>query len=310
MRILTILTIASILLPYILSSRAAPFVYHKRGTGTTILAIKLSPEALVLASDSRTTIHNAIASDATIKLHDVIDPEPDELSAESQSWPTSIMSNSIEYKGSLVRSAQSATMATVAGAGTSGDVTYILDELKSECRMGIKLRDGVTPQEVLSKIKKLTLSGKKECSLIMGLTGSDSCSCQIIDSTNGSREVLHYVALGSGGPFATAYLDSVLTGSNKKKNMSTKEGVEVAVRGVLKGVECDDFSGGRVEVVVMRRGGRMDRWRFCPVLMHAQVRQVQEESDDDDDDGFEVVVKTYAERADEIRRLKKLIEDP
>ena len=60
----------------------------------------------------------------------------------------------------------------------------------------------------------------------------------------------------------------------------------------------------------MRRGGRMDRWRFCPVLMHAQVRQVQEESDDDDDDGFEVVVKTYAERADEIRRLKKLIEDP
>ena len=127
-----------------------------------------------------------------------------------------------------------------------------------------KSNSSLRSSQILDKIKDLTMTGKKECSLILGLVGSNTCSCQIIDSTNGSREVLHYVALGSGGPFATAYLDSVLTGAEKKVNMSVEEGVGVAVRGVLKGVECDEFSGGRVEVVIMRKGGKVERWRFTP----------------------------------------------
>ncbi|GMH88104.1 hypothetical protein TrVE_jg11278 [Triparma verrucosa] len=299
------------------TSTSTPFKYQIRSTGTTILGIRVSAETVVLASDSRTTIQGAIASDVTIKLHDVIDSDDSTLQLPSQSssqssqsvqtWPSTIMSNSIPYVGSLVSSKQEPVLATIAGAGTSGDVTYIVDEIKSECRIGLKLNDGVTCQEILDKIKDLTMTGKKECSLILGLVGSNTCSCQIIDSTNGSREVLHYVALGSGGPFATAYLDSVLTGAEKKVNMSVEEGVGVAVRGVLKGVECDEFSGGRVEVVIMRKGGKVERWRFTPVVKRTQ-QQMQDESDDDDE--FKTIVRTDAEREEGLRRLKKLIEDP
>jgi len=132
------------------------------------------------------------------------------------------------------------------------------------------------------------MSGKKSCCLLVGRAGPDSCDCVVVDSGNGVRPVQRCVAMGSGGPYATAYLDDEL--SRLKGDVDVKTGVELCVNGVLAGIRNDEFSGGHVVVVVLERGAIQRRFVFEKEAVgsseaFASLRTAADIPDDDNDAG-------------------------
>lgn len=96
------------------------------------------------------------------------------------------------------------------------------------------------------------------------------------------------MAMGSGGPYATAYLDDEL--SRLKGDVDVKTGVELCVNGVLAGIRNDEFSGGHVVVVVLERGAVQRRFVFEKEAVgsseaFASLRTAADIPDDDNDAG-------------------------
>ena len=324
-------------------------------TGTTILGFRASPNVTILAADGRTTQGGAIASDRTVKLHDVLD-----VVNATDSWVASDVVDGSEtrssldssspafvvpgYRHRLVGCSSSDALATCAGAGTSGDVHYIIREVRASCGLDRALGKSITPKvrgpkrqtssvfapplshphlhlrhqpkSVLDSFISNTMSGKKSCCLLVGRAGPDSCDCVVVDSGNGVRPVQRCVAMGSGGPYATAYLDNEL--SRLKGDVDVKAGVELCVNGVLAGIRNDEFSGGHVVVVVLERGAVQRRFVFekeAVGFSEALARRTAADVPDDDNDagqlldGEVLVIKGQEQSERERRELLDYIEN-
>ena len=294
---------------------ALPFKLSAWSTGTTILGLRASTNVTILAADGRTTQGGAIASDTTVKLHDVVEP----LGGDGTWSSEPLEDNSIDtdaappftipgYRCRLLSHSTSPTLATCAGAGTSGDVQYIISEVRSSLLLKRALGEEVTPKTVLESFVDNVTVGKKSCSLLLGRAGLGSCDCYVIDSSNGVRPVQRCVAMGSGGPYATAYMDDVL--SRNRGELGVKEGVEVAGGSVLAGVRNDDFSGGHVIVVVLERGARQRRYVFEKESVSSPSREPENipESDGEIEEEEILVVKGRRQREREWRELLDHIE--
>jgi len=190
-------------------------------TGTTTLGI-VCKDGLVIAADKRVTSGYMIAArgvDKIIKINDDI---------------------------------------AVTIAGTVSDIQLISKIIRAELKLkGIKTGKRVTIKEAANLLAGIVYQNIRSFSMIPGIThfivaGRDNKGIHMYDlSPDGSiLEVDDFVSSGSGSTFVYGILED-----EYKKNISIKEGVDLAKRAVFAATKRDIASGNGIDVAVITEKG-------------------------------------------------------
>nr|WP_321498618.1 archaeal proteasome endopeptidase complex subunit beta [uncultured Methanolobus sp.] len=188
-------------------------VNDKHYTGTTTVGI-VCKDGVVLATEQRATMGNFIASKTAKKVYQI-----DEKVAMTI-------------------------------AGSVGDAQQIVRVMSVESKLyKMRRKESMTIKGLTTLLSNM-LSGQRYYPLMVQLLvgGYDKTGPSIysLDALGGSIEETKAVSTGSGSPFAYGVLED-----RYRENMSTEEGVELAVRALHNAMKRDSASGENIDVVVI-----------------------------------------------------------
>ncbi|HOV82879.1 MAG TPA: archaeal proteasome endopeptidase complex subunit beta [Methanothrix sp.] len=182
--------------------------------GTTTVGV-LCDEGVVLASESRATMGNFIASSTARKIYQVDD------------------------------------LIGLTTAGSVGDAQSLVRMVQVEARLYKMQRgEGMTVKAITSMLANILSSRRYYpfmVQLIMG--GMDRYGPRIysLDALGGQIEERRIVSTGSGSPIAYGVLES-----QYREGISLEEGTELAARAIHNAMKRDSASGDRIELVRIR----------------------------------------------------------
>ncbi len=190
-------------------------------TGTTTLGI-VCKDGVVLAADKRATAGNLIVDKRAEKVHIINDD------------------------------------VAVTIAGTVSDAQLLIKLIKAELKLK-EVRTGkkATMKEAANLLGGLQYSNIRRMSMMPGIAhfllgGKDKLGTHLYDLfPDGSvTRIKDYVSSGSGSVFAYGVLES-----QYKENMTTDEGVALAVKCINASLQRDTYSGNGIDVLVVKDSG-------------------------------------------------------
>lgn len=190
-------------------------------TGTTTLGL-VCKDAIILAADRRATAGNFIASKTTKKVMQVTD-----------------------------------TMALTV-AGSVSDIQLIVKLIKAELALkSVKTSRSITVKEAANLLAGMVYQNIRNFSMIPGVShflfgGYDQEGLHLYEIyPDGSiTEVDDFVSSGSGSPMVYGVLEN-----DFKKNLSTKEGEELAIKGMKGSLSRDSASGNGIDIFSISKEG-------------------------------------------------------
>lgn len=190
-------------------------------TGTTTIGI-VCKDGVVLAADKRATAGNLIVDKRAEKVHII----NDDLG--------------------------------VTIAGTVSDAQLLIKLIKAELKLK-EVRTGkkATMKEAANLLGGLQYSNIRRMSMMPGIAhfllgGRDKLGTHLYDLfPDGSvTKIRDYVSSGSGSVFAYGVLES-----QYKENMTTDDGVALAVKCINASLQRDTYSGNGIDVLVVKDSG-------------------------------------------------------
>lgn len=191
----------------------------KKGTTTIGIVCK---DGLVMAADRRATAGNMIVNKKTSKIH-------------------------------FIEESMVVTM-----AGTVSDAQLLAKLIKAELKLK-EIRTGrkVTVKEAANLLGGMVYENIRRMSLIPGIShfilgGKDDSCYGLYDLfADGSvTEIDDYISSGSGSVFALGVLET-----NYTKDMTTEEGVQLALKAINAALQRDTASGNGVDIVTITSQG-------------------------------------------------------
>ncbi len=190
-------------------------------TGTTTIGI-VCKDGVVLAADKRATAGNLIVDKRAEKVH--------------------IINEDV----------------AVTIAGTVSDAQLLIKLIKAELKLK-EVRTGkkATMKEAANLLGGLQYSNIRRMSMMPGIAhfllgGRDKLGTHLYDLfPDGSvTKIRDYVSSGSGSVFAYGVLES-----QYKENMTTDDGVALAVKCINASLQRDTYSGNGIDVLVVKDSG-------------------------------------------------------
>lgn len=190
-------------------------------TGTTTIGI-VCKDGVVLAADKRATAGNLIVDKRAEKVHIINDD------------------------------------VAVTIAGTVSDAQLLIKLIKAELKLK-EVRTGkkATMKEAANLLGGLQYSNIRRMSMMPGIAhfllgGRDKLGTHLYDLfPDGSvTKIRDYVSSGSGSVFAYGVLES-----QYKENMTTDDGVALAVKCINASLQRDTYSGNGIDVLVVKDSG-------------------------------------------------------
>ncbi|WP_407356599.1 archaeal proteasome endopeptidase complex subunit beta [Methanolobus sp. WCC5] len=190
-------------------------VNDKHLKGTTTVGIVCN-DGVVLATEQRATMGNFIASKTAKKIYQIDD------------------------------------LVAMTTAGSVGDAQQIVRVISVESKLyKMRRKESMTIKGLTTLLSNM-LSGQRYYPLMVQLLvgGYDKNGPAIysLDALGGNIEETKAVATGSGSPMAYGVLED-----RYKQDMSTEDGVELAVRALHNAMKRDSASGENIDVVVITR---------------------------------------------------------
>ncbi|ETA66842.1 MAG: proteasome beta subunit [Methanolobus sp.] len=184
---------------------------HYKGTTTVGIVCK---DGVVLATEQRATMGNFIASKTAKKVYQIDD------------------------------------RVAMTIAGSVGDAQQIVRVMSVESKLyKMRRKESMTIKGLTTLLSNM-LSGQRYyplmVQLLVGGYDKNGPSIYSLDALGGSIEETKAVSTGSGSPFAYGVLED-----RYRENMSTEEGVELAVRALHNAMKRDSASGENIDVVVI-----------------------------------------------------------
>ena len=142
-------------------------------------------------------------------------------------------------------------------AGSVGDAQRLIKWSKMESS-SYKLQYGenITLKaisNVLANILNNSKSNPYSVSVIVGGLDKTGIKLYSLDAIGGLIEESEFVSTGSGSPFAYSILED-----KYKENMTTNEGVKIAVRALSMAMKRDAASGGKVAAIKITKNGYIE----------------------------------------------------
>ncbi|MDK2826099.1 proteasome endopeptidase complex, beta component Threonine peptidase. MEROPS family T01A [Methanolobus vulcani] len=186
---------------------------HYKGTTTVGIVCK---DGVVLATEQRATMGNFIASKTAKKVYQIDD------------------------------------RVAMTIAGSVGDAQQIVRVMSVESKLyKMRRKESMTIKGLTTLLSNM-LSGQRYyplmVQLLVGGYDKNGPSIYSLDALGGSIEETKAVSTGSGSPFAYGVLED-----RYRENMSTEEGVELAVRALHNAMKRDSASGENIDVVVITK---------------------------------------------------------
>ena len=185
-------------------------------TGTTTLGI-VCRDGVIIATERRATMGTLIAHKSTKKLYKI-----DEHLA-------------------------------LATAGLVGDLQVLARYLNAEANLYRLKRDMKMPVKSAATLMSNILNQRKfypyYVQLILGGFDDSGGHVYSLDAAGGAIPD-KYTSAGSGSPFVFGVLED-----NFKDNMTTNEGIDIAVRAITAAKNRDAASGGMIDVAVITKDG-------------------------------------------------------
>lgn len=190
-------------------------VNDKHYKGTTTVGIVCN-DGVVLATEQRATMGNFIASKTAKKVYQIDD------------------------------------LVAMTIAGSVGDAQQIVRVMSVESRLyKMRRKESMTIKGLTTLLSNM-LSGQRYypfmVQLLVGGYDKNGPSIYSLDALGGSIEETKAVSTGSGSPFAYGVLED-----RYKEDMTTDEGVELAVRALHNAMKRDSASGEDIDVVVINK---------------------------------------------------------
>ncbi len=190
-------------------------VNDKHYKGTTTVGIVCN-DGVVLATEQRATMGNFIASKTAKKVYQIDD------------------------------------LVAMTIAGSVGDAQQIVRVMSVESKLYKMRRKETMTIKGLTTLLSNMLSGQRYyplmVQLLVGGYDKNGPSIYSLDALGGSIEETKAVSTGSGSPFAYGVLED-----RYKEDMTTDEGVELAVRALHNAMKRDSASGENIDVVVINK---------------------------------------------------------
>jgi proteasome beta subunit len=185
--------------------------------GTTTVGI-VCTDGVVLGADSRASLGDFIASDATIKLQKIDD------------------SLGIMY------------------AGVAGYAEYVFKMLKAQAEM-YKMTEGkpMSPSaasSLLSFILRESVSDFGYAFMIVGGLNRGEPELFSLDAIGSTQKEMKYTSIGSGMASALGYLDSAYT-----QSVTTQEGVKHVVKALQMAMKRSSATGGAMKIAAITKKG-------------------------------------------------------
>ncbi|MBN2110907.1 MAG: archaeal proteasome endopeptidase complex subunit beta [Methanosarcinaceae archaeon] len=181
--------------------------------GTTTVGIVCN-DGVVLATEQRATMGNLIASKTAKKIYQIDD------------------------------------FAAMTTAGSVGDAQQIVRIISVESKLyRMRRKEPMTIKGITTLLSNL-LGGQRYyplmVQLLIGGYDKNGPALYSLDALGGNIEEKDAVSTGSGSPIAYGVLED-----RYRENMSTEEGVELAVRALHNAMKRDSASGNGIDVVVI-----------------------------------------------------------
>jgi proteasome beta subunit len=185
-------------------------------TGTTTLGI-VCKEGVVIASEQRATMGTLIAHKKTKKLYKIDDH------------------------------------LALATAGLVGDLQTLARYLNAEANLYRLKRHTKMPVKSAATLMANILNQRKFApyyvQLILGGYDSSGGYVYSLDAAGGAIPD-NYTSAGSGSPYVFGVLED-----SYKDNLSTNEGVDIAIRAITAAMNRDSASGGMINIAVITKDG-------------------------------------------------------
>ncbi|WP_340818582.1 archaeal proteasome endopeptidase complex subunit beta [Methanolobus sp. WCC4] len=190
-------------------------VNDKHYKGTTTVGIVCN-DGVVLATEQRATMGNFIASKTAKKVYKIDD------------------------------------RVAMTIAGSVGDAQQIVRVMSVESKLyKMRRKESMTIKGLTTLLSNM-LSGQRYyplmVQLLVGGYDKNGPSIYSLDALGGSIEETKAVSTGSGSPFAYGVLED-----RYREDMSTEEGIELAVRALHNAMKRDSASGENIDVVVIKK---------------------------------------------------------
>ncbi|MBP1909028.1 archaeal proteasome endopeptidase complex subunit beta [Methanolobus bombayensis] len=184
---------------------------HYKGTTTVGIVCK---DGVVLATEQRATMGNFIASKTAKKVYQIDD------------------------------------RVAMTIAGSVGDAQQIVRVMSVESKLyKMRRKESMTIKGLTTLLSNM-LSGQRYyplmVQLLVGGYDKNGPSIYSLDALGGSIEETKAVSTGSGSPFAYGVLED-----RYREEMSTEEGIELAVRALHNAMKRDSASGENIDVIVI-----------------------------------------------------------
>jgi proteasome beta subunit len=188
-------------------------VNDKHYKGTTTVGI-VCRDGVVLATEQRATMGNFIASKTAKKVYQIDD------------------------------------QVAMTIAGSVGDAQQIVRVMSVESKLyKMRRKESMTIKGLTTLLSNM-LSGQRYyplmVQLLVGGYDKNGPSIYSLDALGGSIEETKAVSTGSGSPFAYGVLED-----RYREDMSTEDGIELAVRALHNAMKRDSASGENIDVVVI-----------------------------------------------------------
>lgn len=138
-------------------------------------------------------------------------------------------------------------------AGLVGDAQTLARWLKAEAALYRLKNDKGMSIKAASTMMSNILNGRRYApfwvQLILAGVDEDGGHVYSLDAAGGSIPD-DYVTTGSGSPYVYGVLED-----HYKKNISTKEGAEIAIRGLAAAIKRDAASGNGIELAIITKKG-------------------------------------------------------
>jgi proteasome beta subunit len=191
-------------------------------TGTTTVCVKCK-DGIVLAADKRATAGHMIADKRAKKIHIVSDD----------------MALTI--------------------AGMVSDAQLLTKLIRAEIKLkSLRVDRSTTVKEAANILAGMNYNNIRTPSMVPGIVGflfaghdeEKGFSAYNIGIDGSISEIVDYESDGSGSPFALGALENLY-----KKDISIKEGVEIATRAISTALQRDSASGNGLNVVTITKEG-------------------------------------------------------
>ncbi len=190
-------------------------VNDKHLKGTTTVGIVCN-DGVVLATEQRATMGNFIASKTAKKIYQIDD------------------------------------LVAMTTAGSVGDAQQLVRLISVESKLYKMRRKESMTIKGLTTLLSNVLSGQRYyplmVQLLIGGCDKNGPSVYSLDAMGGNIEETRAVATGSGSPMAYGVLED-----RYSEDMSTEEGIELAVRALHNAMKRDSASGENIDVVVITK---------------------------------------------------------